>query len=209
MVLTLPIQIGKKYVRRDGQVVEVVDQRAGKLISISNAARGDREVYTSTGRAFELDRAHPIDLVADYVEPTKGHPHAGLMMQYAMDAAETDKPWERWEFDKTVRGELAWAPCVDHPRWYTKNQYRRKPLTVSVGDHEVTQPVRDRPALGDTLYMPNLVSPRPDNVLVSRLVWSDSHYDNWLLRRGLLHATQRAAHEHAVALLSFTEGAGG
>lgn len=26
------------------------------------------------------------------------HPHAELMKQYAEDAMETDKPWERWEY---------------------------------------------------------------------------------------------------------------
>ena len=25
------------------------------------------------------------------------HKHANLMLQYAQDAMETDKPWERWE----------------------------------------------------------------------------------------------------------------
>ena len=25
------------------------------------------------------------------------HKHAALMLQYAQDAAETDKPWKRWE----------------------------------------------------------------------------------------------------------------
>ena len=26
------------------------------------------------------------------------HKHAELMMQYAQDAMETDKPWERWQY---------------------------------------------------------------------------------------------------------------
>ena len=32
------------------------------------------------------------------------HIHADLMLQYAQDAMETDKPWERWE----VYGKI-WA----------------------------------------------------------------------------------------------------
>ena len=27
-----------------------------------------------------------------------GHIHAAAMAEYAKDALETDKPWERWEF---------------------------------------------------------------------------------------------------------------
>lgn len=33
-----------------------------------------------------------------------GHIHAAAMAEYAKDAAETDKPWERWEFPSTMRG---------------------------------------------------------------------------------------------------------
>jgi hypothetical protein len=52
------------------------------------------------------------------------HAHADAMMQYAQDAMETDRPWERWEY--TYRGD--WSELSDAgPRWDTLAKYRRKP----------------------------------------------------------------------------------
>lgn len=51
------------------------------------------------------------------------HKHAALMAKYAKDALETDKPWERWEFqwvgdpewhDASV--ELAFSPSINYRR---------------------------------------------------------------------------------------------
>ena len=53
------------------------------------------------------------------------HPHAELMKQYAEDAAETDRPWERWQV--SVCGEWSWRDCKDQPSWRPEHQYRRKP----------------------------------------------------------------------------------
>ena len=52
------------------------------------------------------------------------HIHADLMMQYAKDAMETDKPWERWEFKDNE--ELEWQD-LGWPIWHEQCQYRRKP----------------------------------------------------------------------------------
>ena len=54
------------------------------------------------------------------------HKHAALMMQYAQDALETDKPWERWEF--TASGN-EFESLSNHPYWYEDYEYRRKPRT--------------------------------------------------------------------------------
>jgi hypothetical protein len=51
------------------------------------------------------------------------HKHAELMAEYAKDAFETDKPWERWEFSEMHR---RWSICPDHPCWTPTTQYRRK-----------------------------------------------------------------------------------
>lgn len=50
------------------------------------------------------------------------HPHAELMLEYAKDAMETDKPWERWEFNNG-----AWNCLFKHPSWAEEIEYRRKP----------------------------------------------------------------------------------
>ena len=53
-----------------------------------------------------------------------GHIHAAAMAEYAKDALETDKPWERWEFCH-MRGE--YQSLHSHPEWVEDNEYRRKP----------------------------------------------------------------------------------
>ena len=42
------------------------------------------------------------------------HPHAASMLLYAQDAAETDKPWECWEFKGSDPG---FTNCLKHPEW--------------------------------------------------------------------------------------------
>lgn len=54
------------------------------------------------------------------------HPHAELMALYAQDAAETDKPWERWE----VYLMGAWTNLVKSPPWERGIKYRRKTTKV-------------------------------------------------------------------------------
>ena len=52
------------------------------------------------------------------------HPHAELMALYAKDAAETDKPWERWEcYDPFAK---KWIPLTGPTAWMEGVKYRRK-----------------------------------------------------------------------------------
>jgi hypothetical protein len=53
------------------------------------------------------------------------HPHAELMAQYAQDAMETDKPWERWECIDEC--SITWLSFRCHPSWENNFKYRRKP----------------------------------------------------------------------------------
>jgi hypothetical protein len=53
------------------------------------------------------------------------HKHAELMKLYAKDAAETDKPWERWVIKHERTGE--WRQCNNNPTWHFDMEYRRKP----------------------------------------------------------------------------------
>ena len=46
------------------------------------------------------------------------------MAEYAQDAAETETPWERWEY--TYTGDCSWKPCDGHPFWNIDALYRRK-----------------------------------------------------------------------------------
>lgn len=131
MTLTLPIVAGKKYVRRDGVVIEarMVTYDGGR--PFSHLVVGDptaepsanNTVQKAHGRVWE-GKELPFDFVADYIEPAKGHPHAALILQFAQDAQESQTPWDRWE---CAGSNGPWHPverCA--PTWESWLQYRRK-----------------------------------------------------------------------------------
>lgn len=105
------------------------------------------------------------------------HKHAELMMQYAQDALETDKPWERWEVKTCEQG--GWYTPTSQVPFNEWNEYRRKPKTINVNGHE---------------------APEYDDY-----IWEDTSLDTEAMKRGLIHLTKEAAIAHAKALLSFTE----
>ena len=53
------------------------------------------------------------------------HKHANAMLEYAMDALQTDAPWQRWEYRKLK--ESCWRQPGSHPCWFEDCEYRRKP----------------------------------------------------------------------------------
>lgn len=82
------------------------------------------------------------------------HIHADLMVQYAKDAMETDKPWERWEY---FDGNLWVVP--DFPMAFDEEcQYRRKPNVVKINGFEVPAPCAQKPSYGAEYYIPHLSS---------------------------------------------------
>lgn len=58
------------------------------------------------------------------VEEEKSHPHADLMLKYAMIAQYDDKPWENFEFKNQYSD--GWMRVVS-PCWDVENEYRLKP----------------------------------------------------------------------------------
>ena len=150
--LTLPLVVGKKYVRRDGHVVELTKVLNDLSYPFQyTTAGGIIGNLTEDGRwGFVED--HPYDLVADYIEPAKpkGHRHAALMALYAQDAAECAAPWTRWE---RRQADQPWCPCARHPNWRSSTQYRRKPKTIRIGEFDVPEPMREAPPLGTTVFV--------------------------------------------------------
>ncbi len=65
---------------------------------------------------------------------TKKHIHGELMMLYAKDAMETDKPWENWEIFEEPEGY--WNNLVTHPKWVPEYLYRQKPKTINITARE-------------------------------------------------------------------------
>lgn len=147
MTLTLPIVVGKKYVRRDGKTTQARTSSDGyDRVDCVCIATGDEDlndsdlhVYKGSGRvSFRNAEAfhHPFDLVADYIEPAKGHPHAAAMAEFAKDAAESVTPWDRWEKLGPYEGNQ-WEPMGCDESFFPFNQYRRKP-TITPDPHAAT-----------------------------------------------------------------------
>lgn len=65
------------------------------------------------------------------------HVHAELMMQYAQDAMENERPWELWEVK--WENDKDWDSLYTSPQWNPENEYRRKPKTVNINGFEVVQ----------------------------------------------------------------------
>jgi len=130
------------------------------------------------------------------------HKHAQLMLAYAQDAAETDKPWERWE--ATWGHKATWNQLGSSPEWRPEVDYRRKPKTIRIGAFDVPEPLREAPKYNTRVF----------GVMIDRscgevyeFPWNDGDVQGCWLARGLVHSTEEAAELHAKALLSFTQKA--
>lgn len=128
------------------------------------------------------------------------HKHAALMLQYAQDAAETDRPWERWEV-KVNNGE--WCELNGNPNWVDDWGYRRKPQVIRVGRHEFPKPISNAP-LNTINYF--LVTAWNGCFDVDADTWVNSKLDNMRLESWRVHLTQEAAQAHADVLNAICRG---
>ena len=128
------------------------------------------------------------------------HKHAALMLQYAQDAAETDTPWERWEF-QTENG--VWRGVSNHPGWVEQNEYRRKPQVIRVGRHTFPKPIHERPRKGDVYWY---VDMRQGEHYVCSTYWHHYDEDYGRLNKYVCHLTEAAAQAHADALNAICRG---
>jgi hypothetical protein len=91
--------------------------------------------YSSTKNAIlipktvissKYDVSRLVAVIAEWeAAQPKSHIHAHLMVEYAKDALETDKPWERWERAHITNLGL-WQGLKENPPWIANNVYRRK-----------------------------------------------------------------------------------
>ena len=126
------------------------------------------------------------------------HIHAEMMMQYAQDAMETPRPWERWEMYGKV--SCSWFPLGECFFWRPENQYRRKPKMcyVRLASGEVVswpEPHRTELECGDSYFY--FVPTRGD---IMRKTWDCAPWDRTTLSNGYIHLTKEAAEQHAAAL---------
>lgn len=121
------------------------------------------------------------------------HIHAENMKLYAQDAAETDKPWERWEFRNHSTDAWLSGYAID----WTAKEYRRKPRTHKVNGFDVPEPMRDAPAGGVKYW----IAEPCNEEWAEKYWWHDDSNDRRWLQRGLVHATKEAAIANAKAML--------
>lgn len=133
------------------------------------------------------------------------HKHAALMLQYAQDAMETDKPWERWEvrIAANVQPNAVFERLSSHPKWDTNNEYRRKPQTIKVGKWEFPKPITFAPKIDTIYWIVRLISEgyAPDD-----LIWSGDETDARLLANHMIHLSREAAQAHADVLNAICRG---
>lgn len=128
------------------------------------------------------------------------HKHAALMLQYAQDAAETEKPWERWEYNS----DRGWHQCEKHPAWFVCSEYRRKPEIIKVGRHEFPKPIGNIPE-GATYYFVEF-SFTTLSFVAQEDAWDGLRTDKGLLVANLCHLTREAAQAHAAVLNAICRG---
>ena len=134
------------------------------------------------------------------------HIHAEMMMQYAQDAMETPRPWERWEMYGKI--SCSWLPLGECFFWRPENQYRRKPKMcyVRLADGEVVswpEPHRTELEYGDSYFF---FVPTHGDIMLKK--WDCAPWDRTTLSNGWLHLTKEAAEQHATALRKInTQGA--
>ncbi len=126
------------------------------------------------------------------------HIHHKLMALYAQDAAETDKPWERWQY-RGVDGDI-WFNAKRPIKWLPMVQYRRKPKTININGRELPEPIKEQLNYGAIYYLPNLRKTR-----FNILTWLNDDFDHYALKKGIVCRTKEDAIAYADAFLSFTE----
>lgn len=133
----------------------------------------------------------------NYKEVDKDH-LADLMLEYAKDAQETDRPYERWEFLAADGTWITFSADIDW-NWWKTEIVRRKVKTISINGFEVPEPLKEAPPEGTSCYAVCL----SQHSGIACFVWYSSDYDFRCLENNIVHLTKEAAELHAKALLSF------
>lgn len=128
------------------------------------------------------------------------HVHAELMAQYAQDALETDRPWERWQVKgpemithvSNPRDKDGYITCECHPSWHPSHVYRRKPHRVQIAGEVFDDVLIFQPSKEEPVFV--LTSTNNIKGLSSRNV------ARTLFKEGRVHTTYEGALRHLEAL---------
>jgi hypothetical protein len=129
------------------------------------------------------------------------HVYADLMKQYAEDATETDKPWERWQTRWDAPHVREWVNCVEDTHMFNiKRQFRPKPKLVTINGYDIYLNTT-KPKNSETYYLVDVSSPNK----YTEYVWYDEpDCDNYWFSLGLVYLNKEDCIKHTNALLSFT-----
>ena len=137
------------------------------------------------------------------------HKHAALMLQYAKDAMETDKPWERWEWRDIYHDgdDAPWKQLSFHPVWNMDSEFRRKTEMIKVGKWEFPKPISisEMPAIGTVFYLTKFGT-AAEAFTVWSCEWDGDTYDMARLAGGMVHLAHEAAQAHADVLNAICRG---
>ena len=196
--LTLPLQVGKIYINRSGEIHKV--KEADHMYWNEDVVLfNKRGIWADTGKFTQKEENHDYDIIADFVEAPQiaevtGHKHASLMLEYAKDALSNEKPWNDWEFRSSVGSD--WASLPSHPEWDLQREYRRKPSTVTINGFKCKAGVKD-PVFDELYYL----AATSVTAFFCSLRYTDFY--KHLADAGLLHADKEDAITMAKAMLAF------
>lgn len=123
------------------------------------------------------------------------------MLLYEQAAAETDKPWERWEFFVAADeyGDDRWVTCGKPLAWIPTIQYRQKVNNVELSHNlDFPNPIQIVPKHGTSYWYLDWYDNR---FTVQSTVWISHETDFKRLRAGVCHLNREDA-EHHVAVLN-------
>ena len=200
--LTLPIQVGKKYLRRDGSIIKMVklSPSCGVICGYSTSS----SVFASTGlTSSTIGNESAWDVVADYIEPTEEnhmtqeHSHAHIL-RWIADGKQVQQKYKiGWETQSAGRTLLSLINNV-HPDYF-----RLVPKTHFINGVECPAPETEALECGAIYWTPSL----SERVFYASYIWDDDAVDHRLLSCGLIHLTKEAAIENCKAMLAFKESA--
>lgn len=130
------------------------------------------------------------------------HIHAKLMAQFAIDAQNSETPWERWKFK--APGDSCWSNCVYSPHWFDEYEYMRIPehCIININGYEVPEPMREAPKVGTKYFV---ASAAYCTYKMDSFKWDGGAGDYKFLAAGICHLSEDDAAIHTKALLSFTK----
>lgn len=136
------------------------------------------------------------------------HVHAALMLQYAQDAAETDRPWERWETSesKTKIGDEwvdDWEDLTGNPDWNPAVGYRHKKTVIKIGRFEFPKPMTRAPKEGTDYFYLDFGD---NGFVVGGSSWAGDDFDMKNVAMNVSHLSHKDAQTHADVLNAICRG---